>query len=444
MLVEFCRAYDHTAFDHDEKVHFENVMQQLYPAMLETLSFASQGCEKQLQIMYLCCKAFKSAHNVSFNPWLLDGNNMDNWVNCFCQILQTDMGALETSTNDPEQISRLNKEKGWKLKGIVTGTAYSLFSKYGMLLNTNRYRPGKAISQESKVEIAYMKHFESYHMQNLIQSCIQLVLNKKEKFVGATTLFNCTKIIYLCVEQKQIRKRIRDNLEMILTQVPLMLMQISPTEAQMFNEDQIEFIRFNMAENTTKHEASILLRQLCKVQKSKNQQHPDFLPTFIQMVGNCLTGGADEQTREVIYFVLGKLSEQSRQYSDILGGINQLCINFAHKDIMNDATPDILKQRALWFMSYLTDQDGLTIELVNKVFNLMHSSGSLAVKIEAAQALAEIVNDQPSYSEVIKPALQQVLETFLQLMDEIELEGLISALKIIVDNYEKEIIPFAT
>jgi len=55
---------------------------------------------------------------------------MDRWVQIFGQILQTDMGPIEHPTTDSELIDKLNKEEGWKLKGIVSGTLLDLLQKY--------------------------------------------------------------------------------------------------------------------------------------------------------------------------------------------------------------------------------------------------------------------------------------------------------------------------
>lgn len=63
------------------------------------------------------------------------------------------------------------------------------------------------------------------------------------------------------------------------------------------------------------------MKQCCKVYKSKNQQAPDFLPDFVQLLGNSLTQGAEEMNREVIYCALGHLATLSRSYKGIFGGI---------------------------------------------------------------------------------------------------------------------------
>jgi|JI10StandDraft_1071094.scaffolds.fasta_scaffold257957_2 hypothetical protein len=55
---------------------------------------------------------------------------MDKWIEAFTQILGIEMGPLEQQTQDVNSIDALNKEKGWKLKGIVAGTVLDLLQKY--------------------------------------------------------------------------------------------------------------------------------------------------------------------------------------------------------------------------------------------------------------------------------------------------------------------------
>lgn len=63
LMVEFTRAYLTTQFDAAEQKHFQEVMAKLFPSILETLNFAfASSCNKQIQILYLGCKAFRFAH----------------------------------------------------------------------------------------------------------------------------------------------------------------------------------------------------------------------------------------------------------------------------------------------------------------------------------------------------------------------------------------------
>lgn len=63
ILVEFTRAYKTSQFDKSEQTHFQEVMSKLFPSILEALNLAFSGaCQKQIQILYLGCKAFRFAH----------------------------------------------------------------------------------------------------------------------------------------------------------------------------------------------------------------------------------------------------------------------------------------------------------------------------------------------------------------------------------------------
>jgi len=71
---------------------------------------------------------------------------MDAWVEAFTQILAIDMGPLETQTQDVNQVDAFNREKGWKLKGIVAATVLDLLQKYDQLLSNFRFGPSKSVS----------------------------------------------------------------------------------------------------------------------------------------------------------------------------------------------------------------------------------------------------------------------------------------------------------
>ena len=66
----------------------------------------------------------------------------------------------------------------------------------------------------------------------------------------------------------------------------------------------------------------------------------------------------------------------------------------------------------------------------------------MPVKVEAALAISELLEHDVAV-EFIRPNLGSVIDIFLRIMDEIDFEELISALKKIVVIYEHEIAPHA-
>lgn len=68
---------------------------------------------------------------------------------------------------------------------------------------------------------------------------------------------------------------------------------------------------------------------------------------------------------------------------------------------------------------------------------------NIVVRVEAAQALSALLG-HPEVQEFIRPGLGNVLKVFLQIMDEIDFDGLVNSLKKIVEVFADEVAPYAT
>lgn len=71
----------------------------------------------------------------------------------------------------------------------------------------------------------------------------------------------------------------------------------------------------------------------------------------------------------------------------------------------------------------------------------MHSE-HIAVRVDAALALSQLL-DHEEAADLVKPALGNVLKIFLKIMDDIDFEDLVLALKKIVEIYGDDIAPYA-
>ena len=66
----------------------------------------------------------------------------------------------------------------------------------------------------------------------------------------------------------------------------------------------------------------------------------------------------------------------------------------------------------------------------------------IAVRVEAALALSEML-DHADVQELLRPGLGNILKVFLKIMDDIDFEELVGALRKIVEAFEDDIAPFA-
>ena len=68
-------------------------------------------------------------------------------------------------------------------------------------------------------------------------------------------------------------------------------------------------------------------------------------------------------------------------------------------------------------------------------------SDCIVVKVEAALAISELLNHQ-EVVDFIRPNLGNILRIFLKIMDDVDYDDLIVALKEIVDKYGEEVAPY--
>jgi hypothetical protein len=106
-----------------------------------------------------------------------------------------------------------------------------------------------------------------------------------------------------------------------------------------------------------------------------------------------------------------------------------------------------MRARACWLYGQfgslpgcLRNEDHLRHVLNGIYSNLTH--GDLPVRVEAALALNGLLV-HPIAVDFLRPGLEVLLKTYLKIMDDIDFDELVEALKKLVDTYHDEIAPYA-
>lgn len=75
------------------------------------------------------------------------------------------------------------------------------------------------------------------------------------------------------------------------------------------------------------------------------------------------------------------------------------------------------------------------------IFRNLHDP-ELPVRLNAATSIHKLLNND-NILNFLKPALKDILETFLKLMNEIDSEDLVTALEEVVGHFKDDITPYA-
>ena len=117
--------------------------------------------------------------------------------------------------------------------------------------------------------------------------------------------------------------------------------------------------------------------------------------------------------------------------------------------VFNDLenTQPFLRIRALQMYSQFCEhlkfkEEGHLKKVVELTYRCLCTDKDLPVRFYAATSINKFLNIKEAET-LLKPHLKAVLESFLQLMNEIESEELVSALEEIVSMFRDDIDPFA-
>jgi importin-7 len=170
--------------------------------------------------------------------------------------------AIETLTEDMDEIEKRDKNMYWKIKGVAGQMTYRLFSKYG----NPKYAEDK-LSEFSKA-------FRDKYSLPLLESHLTLLLKRKMNFIGSKSLNYSIKYVSQCTKMPHTMNKLKPFVEKLLTEVIIApIMMITHKDVTLFKEDPIEYVRkqndFTETLFAPKNNSVDLLMYLCKYRSSK-------------------------------------------------------------------------------------------------------------------------------------------------------------------------------
>jgi hypothetical protein len=121
---------------------------------------------------------------------------------------------LGSPTEETDEIQRRDKTIFWKIKNLSAKITYRAFVKYS--------KPSHV--QQLDHIIAFSKEFKEEYSNQLLESHLQILLNRKTQFVSSKTLSFAIKFLGAATKQKATMEKIKPFVEEILYEciIPIM------------------------------------------------------------------------------------------------------------------------------------------------------------------------------------------------------------------------------
>lgn len=157
----------------------------------------------------------------------------------------------------------------FKSKILITNV-----NRYTAILIENRY--GNVTKNTQKKEmVAFCEEFDNNYALPILQSHLNIVLAKKTNFVGTKTLSSALKLVTISLKTQRTRLMIQDKIGTLLYDVCLPLMLITQHEYMLWQENPIEYVRYQVDQSNTfnpKKQAKNLIKVICSIKQNKREK----------------------------------------------------------------------------------------------------------------------------------------------------------------------------
>ena len=170
-----------------------------------------------------------------------------------------------------------------------------------------------------------------------------------------------------------------------------------------------------------------------------------FASNNMQQYADAVASGAnpDWRIKEALLFSIGSLNEVISLYPDLVANIEPMLKAHVLPDFSSPHL--LLKSRACWaygeFSEYEFSDQAHIQQAVDGIYKCLFVD-NLPIKFSAALSLSKMLKNESAVA-FLKPALQNILEVYLKIMEEIDSDELIGALEQFVEIYSEDIGPFA-
>ena len=436
----------------DYKESYKKAFEILNPYFLTILSRTDTflTSERGSLIIYKIFKIFFRSIQLDICPIILDEKIFESWNLSFITALNFAL-PLEFSTKSEKSdvIDNYCKSVYWKLKKFSLMIIYRVYQKYGYLETVEKDKPYLA-TFANLISNTYTLHY--------FNACISLLEKSKESFVSDYVMCLIYKMLAQMLSRYHLLDLIEAKLPFILSEFVIQNAMMTYKEIDSFINDSKNYIhkQFDITENyyILRYSVCQFIRSLCTFRKKGNdgkiikKQTPpyyqDVFKYFISILDQYesqvkMNNNPDPRIKESVLYLIQSISSSVIKRSK--NEIPNLVLNYILKEF--DSPVGFLRERACTFFESFEDYKwadadvGLLHEVTRKICSILDTESQLPVKVMAA-ITAPILLKNKGVKEMLAPHVPKLLEIYLNLVNTIDLEEILSGLETIVARFNHD------
>lgn len=354
----------------------------------------------------------------------INENMLDAWIGKFVFILSVPFDSADCSCENSPKM---------QCKKLATQILYRFFSRYGNpnnLVGTSQLIAqvfmGKWSNCVLNSVISQVFHYPAVNLPGLLMNSSLKYLNEAVKNLNACESF---KVQYLPNGNLVIPSLITDIIVPILCK--------TPADEELWQDNPIEYIRreadIGKAYYSPGCAALDLLETLCK---------NGYLQQFFSYISSAISS-TNLLLKEALIHAVGSISLFIIDQETLLPTIEAMLLTHVLPELTSSV--GFLRSTAAWtygkFACILNKSPDHQQTVLEKTCALLLDA-HLPVKFEAALTIPKLLKWEISKIRV-RGEISNLLQVYLNLINQIDSEEIIEALEDIVENFNQEILPFA-
>ncbi|KAJ6250883.1 d-importin 7/ranbp7 [Anaeramoeba flamelloides] len=413
------------------------IISRSFPTLLNLLEESiKNGGEESAHLIKLILKIFWSSVHQNVPPYLVEGNNFENWIKQFLLLLERPIQENEQNSIEDER----DRDIWWKCKKWVMYLVNKFFQSYMI----------KSIISSDYID--FSNRFINEYSTPLLESCITLLNQRKEQdmFLTDRVLRLVLSVINTCLLYSKTWKIMKPHIDLILLDTAFPLICFKQDDEEKILIDPHEYVRLEFDFGTdlffARHAARKLFLDFC-LYRGGNGMIENVMMFLVSLLNDYNENPEDLERiirKEGALCVLGILAPKLLVSEEYATQLEELLTNHVLPEFNSKYT--FLRARTCWMFSQFAKIEWQNMEIKETcIQNVLKSleDEEMVVKLQAALALENLIYYTDNLSELLKDILPQLIQTLLLLITETGFPEIIGSVNLVINKFQEDIEPYA-
>ncbi|TPP59317.1 Importin 7 [Fasciola gigantica] len=418
-LYAFVKVYEHER--NDESKNTAVPMREFLPILQAALSnLINDKSEESRILQVLILKIFYAYTYCHFPLDVMSKEAIGSWND----LLRAVLSDFSTPTDDATHPT-------WKSKKWALRVLNRLVSRYGS--------PTIVIKKFRPFAEWYLKAFSSPVLSVLLGIC---EMYRQKSFISKPVLSQTLEHFNLALSNSFSWKILRPHFSLLVREVIFPLLAHSEEDAELWETDPIEYIRFEAVEWGRSADppsaAYDLLGEACLKRRG-------VLNNIMPFCVHILTSDSTPKEKDAVLHMYGAVAEILLHKEAYKNQLEPFLLNHVIPTL--HAAEGYRRARAYWLVGKLADatftDQNVFAQLVEEIRKSIFSDPELPVRALAALCLKDLLHTQEEAKKILVPHLRELILQILELLRQTEFDDLNQVIERLMTSFEKELVPIA-